>query len=651
MLTQGSVDPNLLASTPDANTTDPFIQQEAAVLDYNAQNIFNFLHNDVGYNSYTGSLRGARGTLWSDAGNALDVASLGVALMRASGIPGQYVQGTLSQSQAQQLILSMFPASYQTVGYIPSGTQTSDPADDSQLLSETESHYWFEFNTGNGWVNADPLMPGAEIGQTFTAATGSFTEVPDSLRQTTEVSLTAEIYSQAAAAFGIGGDGLSDTVVLDQTFNDVDLVGRPLTIGNLVSSSSSGALFLTTTTNTYTPYIVVGDDALPDSQLPDAIVGQQYQEFLTNFPLASQVLTGLFLNITLSGPGTTSETFSRALVDRIGYAARQGLGSPNISVSPGSAPAFTNYDAFTLDVSAGADDPHPAAETGLEMQADAAQLASAAQQSQDVAAASASFARGFDFDMTRKLGNNFLTLSQLYTNVLATSAGVAAYYAQPRIVLISTRLAAGSGTTASSLTTAIDILNDSLRVEAAPGQASATTYTFNLTRGVFENLAERDTVAALSPSDQTATVDDTYDVFTAAAAQGIGLVAITSANLYELQGLNIPADAKARIATDVGDGFGVIVPDQTVMLGGTPPIAWADINPATGEYIGVDSNGGHQGLVEYLDLVSEDFELAASVTEFFSPVAGFDAGAILSQRQLRTEQPDGRQGVGEGSSY
>ncbi len=92
------------------------------MLDYNAQNIFNFLQNDIGYNSYTGSLRGARGTLWSNAGNALDVASLGVALMRASGIPAQYVQGTLSVSQAQQLILSMFPASFQTVGYIPAGT-------------------------------------------------------------------------------------------------------------------------------------------------------------------------------------------------------------------------------------------------------------------------------------------------------------------------------------------------------------------------------------------------------------------------------------------------------------------------------------------------------------------------------------------------
>src|SRR5205823_28363 len=101
-------DPALLASTPDANTTDPFIQEEAALLDYDPQRIFDFLHDNVGYNSYVGSVRGARGTLWSDAGNSLDVASLGVALMRASGIPAQYARGSLPYNLAQQLILSMF---------------------------------------------------------------------------------------------------------------------------------------------------------------------------------------------------------------------------------------------------------------------------------------------------------------------------------------------------------------------------------------------------------------------------------------------------------------------------------------------------------------------------------------------------------------
>jgi transglutaminase-like putative cysteine protease len=174
---------SLLESTPDANTTDPFVQEEAAALGYDPARIFNFLHTQIGYNSYLGSVRGARGTLWSNAGNALDVASLGVALMRASGIPAQYVSGTLSQSEAQQLILSMFPAQYQTVGYIPAGTQVSDPANDPQLLSETESHYWFQFNTGSGMQDADPLMPGATIGQTFTTATGTFTAVPDALEE------------------------------------------------------------------------------------------------------------------------------------------------------------------------------------------------------------------------------------------------------------------------------------------------------------------------------------------------------------------------------------------------------------------------------------------------------------------------------------
>src|SRR5262249_21554840 len=159
-----------------------------------------FLHSNVGYNSYLGSVRGARGTLWSSAGNALDVASLGVALMRASGIPAQYVQGTLSVGNAQTLILSMFPASFQTVRYIPADSTTADPAHDSQLLAETEAHYWFQFDAGSGFKDADPLLT-ATVGTRFTTPQATFTQVPDNLREKTEITLNAEIFGQAAGAF------------------------------------------------------------------------------------------------------------------------------------------------------------------------------------------------------------------------------------------------------------------------------------------------------------------------------------------------------------------------------------------------------------------------------------------------------------------
>src|SRR5262249_7178322 len=89
---QPAPDPALLASTPDANSTDPYIVAKATELGHDPQQIFAFVRDEIGYESYKGSLRGARGTLWSKAGNALDKASLLIALLRASNIPARYVQ-------------------------------------------------------------------------------------------------------------------------------------------------------------------------------------------------------------------------------------------------------------------------------------------------------------------------------------------------------------------------------------------------------------------------------------------------------------------------------------------------------------------------------------------------------------------------------
>ena len=52
-----AIAPELLASTPDANTDDPVSEEQAAKLDYNPQQIFNYLNDEVGYESYVGYLR------------------------------------------------------------------------------------------------------------------------------------------------------------------------------------------------------------------------------------------------------------------------------------------------------------------------------------------------------------------------------------------------------------------------------------------------------------------------------------------------------------------------------------------------------------------------------------------------------------------
>jgi uncharacterized membrane protein len=597
-LRPGNVDPSLLASTPDANTTDPFVQNAAAALGYDPNRIFDFLHSQIGYNAYVGSVRGARGTLWSAAGNALDVASLGVALMRASGIPAQYVSGTLSQSLAQQLILSMFPAGYQTVGYVSSGT-TSDPADDSQLLSETEAHDWFQFDPGTGMRNADPLMAGAAVGQAFTSPSGTFAEVPDALREKTEVMLNAELFSPG---FFVFGGGLSRTTVLDQTFNDVDLVGHPLTFGNFVNQTGGGFIF-TTTTTTYSPYVEISDEAYPGSNQDEVLRGKDYQEVVTNFPFGSQILTGLFLDITLSGPEGPAQSYERALVDRLGAAVRQNGGAPQISINPNGPPPLTSFDAFTLIVSPGEQSHAVIQPAEQNAQNEAAQIqalsGSASADASDAIAGPLLSALNRDANIVT--GVSFLAASDGQTGLVASSSLVKEYTTRPRLTLMTNRLEPTPDGQSTVLVSSIDLRRDTLQAIAFPGQAATAAVAFNILYGLLESQLESEILAPSSPPPGQSGAEFEYSaaaIYNAAMAQGIPIALVTSQNLSVLDTLSISDNAKALITTAVGQGLMVFVPSQSITVNGQATVAWYEVNPSTGETVGVTEDGGHQSTTE-----------------------------------------------------
>ncbi|HLF26953.1 MAG TPA: hypothetical protein VJG32_11500 [Anaerolineae bacterium] len=72
--------------TVDADKYDKYMLAKAAELGQDPLHLFEYVRS-LGYESYKGSLRGTRGTLWSEAGNSLDRASLLIAMLRASGVP------------------------------------------------------------------------------------------------------------------------------------------------------------------------------------------------------------------------------------------------------------------------------------------------------------------------------------------------------------------------------------------------------------------------------------------------------------------------------------------------------------------------------------------------------------------------------------
>lgn len=90
----GATDPAYLAASTEITLTDA-VKAKALELGHDPVKIHNWVRNNVEWLPTWGATQDADVTLGSKRGNALDIASLTLALFRASGIPARYVHGTI----------------------------------------------------------------------------------------------------------------------------------------------------------------------------------------------------------------------------------------------------------------------------------------------------------------------------------------------------------------------------------------------------------------------------------------------------------------------------------------------------------------------------------------------------------------------------
>ncbi|MBN9322136.1 MAG: transglutaminase domain-containing protein, partial [Delftia acidovorans] len=81
-----------VADAPEAPLSEEILAK-AKELGYDYVRIYEYVRNGIRSEWYAGSIKGALGTLRTGAGNAVDQASLLIALLRAAGAPARYVQG------------------------------------------------------------------------------------------------------------------------------------------------------------------------------------------------------------------------------------------------------------------------------------------------------------------------------------------------------------------------------------------------------------------------------------------------------------------------------------------------------------------------------------------------------------------------------
>lgn len=96
----GASNPAYLGATTEIVIT-PDVQARADELGRSPIAIYNWVRNNVHWQPTWGAIQDASHTLSSQRGNAFDLASLTIALLRASGIPARYVHGAIDVPEAQ----------------------------------------------------------------------------------------------------------------------------------------------------------------------------------------------------------------------------------------------------------------------------------------------------------------------------------------------------------------------------------------------------------------------------------------------------------------------------------------------------------------------------------------------------------------------
>ncbi len=597
---------------PAADSTDPYIVAQAQALGNNVNQIFAFVRDQIGFDVYQGSVRGARGTLWSKAGNSLDKASLLIALLGASGIQAQYVQGTITSAQKQQLILSMFPTYTQLLG-CPQNTFLNPVQTDSTLAFDLANHFWVEYGSGNTVL--DPSFAGAVSGQVFGTPVTTFQTVPAALRQQVTLRLNAEIYQQASAALVPGGTGLSTTTVLQQTFNTDTLAGKPISVGNLVNMAGQSALVISSTTITYSPYFLLGQGGTDITQDP-IIFGQDYQEVFTNFPLGSQVLTGLFLEVDTQNPNLDNQTvypappstvtYARTIFDRIGFAARQGFATANVTVPSPPKEAISNADIVTVNVLPGLQSVQAFQNQqtrigNINQQIQSIQAQVQALPSTNLTTAQQQLLAQSDFLTRLSLiamdelitmgfdGASDTSLTQLEQEYVGRG-----YYTTPRLTLGISSFAN------NAVGFKLDLLKNDIRFEASPQQIYSppsfspphVSTSFEIQRGLIESSIE-DIILAQITGQPAIGIDQVIQALPA----GESLLVFGAPNIDDIASTTLTPDVQARIRVTIANGEIVFVPSHMVTINGQTTVGWYEADPTTGHLVSTFPDGGHQALV------------------------------------------------------
>ncbi len=565
--------------------------------------IFARVATGVRYEPYSGVLRGAIGTAVARSGNSADQSMLLAEVLRRAGYKVRYARGVLADNNIDAVVRGMYPPGIEVEQLGPEYAPY-DPAADTDLRNIVRDHVWVEVFQGETWLPLDPSFPRSKIGESYAQGSERFDTPDDALFQRIEATLKEETvngksrelgrFAGTVAALGMQPISLVVRSIPQSSGGDAaqGTMGSPAGAMGGMGGALGGA--------TEAP-----KPAEPPKKTEKKIVGVAYVREMSVGGLPQKLqrttvrsgdngsaIRREWIEFNLTGPAGPPRR-----VDRVLYQADDRAPAPaierryNIAVLSGRIPrSFADEQTNRANSMVNVEDFEQRARRVGDTSPDDPNARVAAADLGKIGDALGTVAGHL-------LALRFAAESDSLSRRIADGTGVALAWSTPRILIVGIEMT-GKAKGQMNAKVSLDLRLDEVTAYPYPSAPAQIVPLFHTARGIQESVIEGRLVALATGRDPAA---NTAQLIGVAEKQGVPLVVINTSTRSRLNEIapGIPATCVQLMDAAIAKGREIIIPSRAIALGGEQQWGWWEVDPKSGQVIGVMQDGGHQGMVEY----------------------------------------------------
>ncbi len=585
--------------------------------------IFEFVRDQIAFESYTGCLRGPRGTLLAMAGNSVDRASLLAEMLKFAGHKVRFASGRLSQSDARELVHSMWAkcppaqvskkanetsAELQAVAKTfaaaiqrdyslvrdhlekAQGLPSSDPGPSMDaLVQEARSHVWVQSLRDGQWVDWDPAFADSSPSATYASPEATFENLPDEWLHRVTIRLKVEEYPLLTRGDGPIESQVREVLRFEAPSADLSgvmvmLAHQPEMWKGPADSMEAALSTAIEETGRVKPVLILNR---PE---PTWKAGEPFQQRLpTGRGLGGvgtllggvgsrkpvPIATAQWIEVDLLAPDGHKEAVAREVFDVVGVARRAAMQPWNQKELRNRTGAETNRNVtgslFTLFFMTGRIHSAHLRGTGKN---DEKNVSNAAHVVNDLMRIHITFAA---------------TSDEILGQITAKNGSTVRFYCDtPRLHIVD------ASRDIETIHVGFDLRQDGVRAVGRDAPVDVV-HRAQLLRGIVTGTLERVLMEYFTATSPEKAIDkpvmSTSSLFEVAHREKIATVLLTRAS-------DIPRhvpnnDVQVRLKSELEQGYLAVAPASAVNLHELPRYAWWRIDPRTGESIGVTDEGLH----------------------------------------------------------